>query len=275
MSAGRVYTLSHSSNFPQHRCQVPALSKSTSSGQATPEHMGGGNKTRLLNAANLCRSLGATAAVDDVSIHLQRGDVLGLLGLNGAGKSTTLRMLCGMLVPDSGTVSIAGYAMAEQPLKARARIGFLPDQPPLYNDMRVHEYLRLCGQIRGLKGALLARNQAFITEQCALEEVNTKLIGNLSKGFRQRVGLAQAMIHEPDVLLLDEPSNGLDPQQLDTMRTLIRAYAKNHAVVFSTHLLAEAQAICNRVAIIHKGKLVADTTTDGANLEELFRRSIL
>lgn len=207
-------------------------------------------------------------------MHLQRGDVLGLLGLNGAGKSTTLRMLCGMLVPDSGTVSIAGYSMAEHPLKARAHIGFLPDQPPLYNDMRVHEYLRLSGQIRGLKGATLSSSQAHVIEQCALEEVNKKLIGNLSKGFRQRVGLAQAMIHEPDVLLLDEPSNGLDPQQLETMRTLITTYAQNHAVVFSTHLLAEAQATCNRVAIIHQGKLVTDTTTYGANLEELFRRSI-
>ncbi len=251
---------------------MPLLTQSTSSDDAA--HTGDENQTRLLNAANLCRSLGATTAVDDVSLHLHRGDVLGLLGLNGAGKSTTLRMLCGMLVPDSGTVNIAGYSMAEHPLKARAHIGFLPDQPPLYNDMRVHEYLRLCGQIRGLRGPSLARNQALVTEQCALEEVNKKLIGNLSKGFRQRVGLAQAMIHEPHVLLLDEPSNGLDPQQLDAMRTLIKAYSLNHAVVLSTHLLAEAQAICNRVAIIHKGKLVADTPTHGANLEELFRGSI-
>lgn len=232
------------------------------------------DKQHLLEANGLQRTLGSDTAVSDISLHLSRGDVLGLLGLNGAGKSTTLKMLCGMLVPDKGTVTINGYSMSEQPLKARAQIGFLPDQPPLYNDMRVNEYLRLCGQIRGLAGSTLNNQMEATIEQCALGDVRRKLIATLSKGYRQRVGLAQAIIHQPAVLLLDEPSNGLDPQQLDGMRELIRNYGSEHAVVFSTHLLAEAQASCNRVAIIHEGKLTTNTLVEGADLDSLFRGAI-
>ena len=204
---------------------------------------------------------------------LNKGDALGLLGLNGAGKSTTLKMFCGMLVPDSGNVNIGGFSMAEQPLQARSRIGFLPDQPPLYNDMRVREYLYLAGRIRRLKGKALKAQYTKVMEQCSLTQVQNQIIAT-SKGFRQRVGLAQAMIHEPDVLLLDEPGNGLDPQQLDGLRTLIKHYAKEHAVVFSTHLLTEAQSTCNRIAIIHEGKLIADKPATGADLETLFRGAI-
>lgn len=228
----------------------------------------------VLEARALHRTLGEHAAVSDVSISLAKGDVLGLLGLNGAGKSTTLKMLCGMLVPDSGTVVLGGYDMAEHPLKARAQIGFLPDQPPLYNDMRVSEYLLLCGKIRGLKGKHLQSQLTNVLQQCSLEAVRTQLIASLSKGYRQRVGLAQAIIHSPDVLLLDEPSNGLDPQQLDAMRAMIRQYAHDHAVIFSTHLLSEAQAVCNRIAIIREGKLVADRRSDGSDLEALFRETV-
>jgi len=225
----------------------------------------------LLEASALHRRLGGTAAVSDISLQLAKGDALGLLGLNGAGKSTTLKMLCGMLTPDSGTVTINGHSLQEEPLAARAQIGFLPDQPPLYNDMRVNEYLRLCARIRRLRGDSLRSQFQAVVEQCDLGDVQKKIIGTLSKGYRQRVGLAQAMIHKPPVLLLDEPSNGLDPQQLDGMRQLIRTYAQHHAVVFSTHLLSEAKATCNRVAIIHQGKLVADRSADGADLESLFR----
>lgn len=230
---------------------------------------------RLLEANGLHRTLGTNTAVSNISLNLSQGDVLGLLGLNGAGKSTTLKMLCGMLVPDKGTVTINGYSMSEQPLKARAQIGFLPDQPPLYNDMRVSEYLRLCGQIRGLTGTRLNARMATTIEQCALGDVQKKLIATLSKGYRQRVGLAQAIVHQPAVLLLDEPSNGLDPQQLDGMRTLIRSFAVEHAVVFSTHLLAEAQATCNRVAIIHEGRLTTETLVQGSDLDTLFRGAIV
>ena len=228
----------------------------------------------VLQASALHRTLGDHAAVTDITLNLARGDVLGLLGLNGAGKSTTLRMLCGMLVPDSGHVIVNGHSMTEEPLPARAHIGFLPDQPPLYDDMRVHEYLQLCAQIRSMKGKTLAARKAAVIEECALGEVQNKLIATLSKGFRQRVGLAQAIIHQPSVLLLDEPGNGLDPQQLDAMRELIRRYADEHAVVFSTHLLSEAQTTCNRIAIIHEGRLVADKPADGAELDTLFRGAI-
>ncbi len=228
----------------------------------------------MLQADKLHRTLSASVAVSGISLSLARGDVLGLLGLNGAGKSTTLKMLCGMLVPDSGSVTIDGHSMQEQPLEARARIGFLPDQPPVYDDMRVEEYLRLCGQIRGMKGQQLSDRQSEVIEQCSLTTVSRNLIGTLSKGYRQRVGLAQAIIHEPTVLLLDEPGNGLDPQQLDAMRELIRRYADEHAVVFSTHLLSEAQSTCNRVAVIHEGKLVADVLAQGEDLEALFHGAI-
>lgn len=228
----------------------------------------------MLHADQLHRTLSSTAAVSGITLSLARGDVLGLLGLNGAGKSTTLKMLCGMLVPDSGSVTVDGYSMHEQPLKARAQIGFLPDQPPLYDDMRVCEYLRLCGQIRGLKGQHLTERQQLVTDQCSLGQVSRKLIGTLSKGYRQRAGLAQAIIHEPPVLLLDEPGNGLDPQQLEAMRELIRRYADEHAVVFSTHLLSEAQSTCNRVAVIHEGKLVANVQAEGEDLDALFHGAI-
>ncbi len=227
-----------------------------------------------LNADSLCRRLSESASVSDVTLQMRRGEVLGLLGLNGAGKTTTLRMLSGVLVPDSGSVSINGFSMHDQPLQARAQLGYLPDQPPVYDDLRVHEYLTLAGKIRGLRSNRLSLQQSLVTEQCMLGDVNQKRIGTLSKGYKQRVGLAQAMIHQPALLLLDEPSNGLDPQQLDSMRTLIATIAQTSAVILSTHLLSEAQAICNRVAIIHEGKLVTDQASDGENLEHIFQGAI-
>lgn len=227
-----------------------------------------------LQAASLNKRLSANAAVCNISLDLQRGEVLGLLGLNGAGKTTTLRMLSGVLIPDSGTVSVDGFSLSEQPLQARSRLGYLPDQPPLYDDLRVHEYLALAGKIRGLQGRQLKERQATVTEQCMLEPVIGKHIGALSKGYKQRVGLAQALIHEPALLLLDEPSNGLDPQQLEGMRTLIADIAATSAVILSTHLLSEAQAICNRVAIIHDGRLVTDQTSTGEDLEHIFQGAI-
>lgn len=195
---------------------------------------------------------------------------MGLLGLNGAGKSTTLRMLSGVLAPDEGSVTIMGHSLSDSPLQARRNLGFLPDQPPVYHDLRVHEYLRLAGRIRGLTGRRLGERQYIVTEQCMLTAVNKNLIGTLSKGYRQRLGLAQALIHEPALLLLDEPSNGLDPQQLESMRNLIIETGKSTAIILSTHLLSEAQSICNRVAIIHDGKLVADRPANGCDLEQIF-----
>lgn len=237
---------------------------------AVPDPITNGSSTPLLTASALSRRLSSDAAVTDISLTLDRGDVVGLLGLNGAGKSTTLRLLCGVLVPDQGSVTINGFSMADSPLQARQQVGYLPDEPPLYNDMRVHEYLTLAGRIRGLRGNALVQRRETVTEQCLLQSVDKKLIGTLSKGFRQRVGLAQALIHEPAVLLLDEPSNGLDPQQLDSMRKLIIGTGSSSAVILSTHLLSEARATCNRVAIIHAGRLVADRPAEGTDLELVF-----
>ncbi|MFK7855826.1 MAG: ABC transporter ATP-binding protein [Granulosicoccus sp.] len=224
----------------------------------------------LLEAHGLTRRLSESSSVQDLSLELKRGDVLGLLGLNGAGKSSTLRMLCGILVPDSGSVSINGYSMTDSPLRARAHVGYLPDQPPLYTNMRVNEYLKLAGRIRGLKEPDLSNRLTRVTDQCSLGEVSKQLIGSLSKGYKQRVGLAQALIHEPAVVLLDEPSNGLDPQQMESMRNLIRQVGQDQSILFSTHLLSEAKATCNRIAIIHDGRLVADRPANGDDLEILF-----
>ena len=225
----------------------------------------------LLDAQELERRLSDRARVSGISIRLERGDVLGLLGLNGAGKSTTLRMLAGVLTSDAGAITVCGHSMIDEPLAARARIGYLPDEPPLYGDMRVTDYLQLVARLRRLQGAAITNRVNAVLTQCSLEEKARALINTLSKGYRQRVGLAQALIHEPDVLLLDEPSNGLDPQQMESMRKVIRDTAREHAVVFSTHLLSEAQAVCNRIAIMHDGKLVADRAADGDDLEALFR----
>lgn len=229
-----------------------------------------GSQELVLSAVSLSRRLSDKAAVSNISLEINRGDIVGLLGLNGAGKTTTLRMLSGVLAPDEGTISINGFSLIDSPLEARQQIGFLPDQPPLYNDMRVCEYLKLSGRIRKLKGEQLIKRQDIVTQQCMLESVNKHLIGTLSKGYRQRVGLAQALIHEPALLLLDEPSNGLDPQQLESMRKLIIDTGKTTAVILSTHLLSEAQTTCNRVAVIHDGRLVADRPAKGEDLEHIF-----
>ncbi len=254
------------------RSQDMALhtSDSEQAGETPPTDSG----SPLLEARGLNLQHAGGAGVSDLSLQLQRGDIVGLLGLNGAGKSTTLRLLCGALVPDSGSVHVSGYSLADAPLQARARIGYLPDQPPLYNDMRVSEYLTLTGRIRGLDRQQTAIRRTQIIDQCDLGDVQGKIIGTLSKGFRQRVGLAQALIHEPAVVLLDEPANGLDPQQMEGMRQLIADIGKEQAIIFSTHLLNEVTATCNRVAIIHAGRLTSDRPYHGEELETVFQEAI-
>lgn len=209
--------------------------------------------------------------ITDVSLRLHQAEVLGLLGLNGAGKSTTLKVLCGLIVPSRGTVSVNGHDMSASPLMARSQIGYLPDQPPVYNDMRVTEYLKLCGQIRGLRGRTLRDRQSAVIEQCSLGDVKKQLIASLSKGYRQRVGLAQAIIHQPAVILLDEPGNGLDPQQQENMRELITMLGQQSAVVFSTHSLADVKTTCHRIALLRDGRLVTDNLSREDDLEALFR----
>lgn len=229
-------------------------------------------KEVLLAATQLNRQLSDTAGVHDISLSLHRGDVLGLLGLNGAGKSTTLRLLAGTLTPDSGEVVISGHSMKESPLAARQHIGYLPDTPPLYNDMRVIDYLKLAATLRRVAKNEIATKVEAVMTHCDLLEVQNKRTGQLSKGFRQRVGLAQALVHEPGVLLLDEPSNGLDPNQMQGMRHIIQTAGERQAVVFSTHLLNEAQAVCNRIAVVHQGRLIHDAPVNNndTQLEDLF-----
>ena len=230
----------------------------------------------LLVATDLSRKLGESGGISGVSLTLRTGDVLGLLGLNGAGKSTTLRLLAGTLMPDSGSISVAGHSLVEEPMLARRQIGFLPDNPPLYNEMRVRDYLVLAAKLRQIDPAARDARINAVVEQCDLSDVLSQRIGQLSKGYRQRVGLAQAMVHEPAVLLLDEPSNGLDPNQTQGMRDAIKLAGTNQSVVFSTHLLNEAQAVCNRIAVIHEGRLIheAEVTGDNRQLEDVFTQLI-
>ena len=223
----------------------------------------------LLDARELTRARGS-GGVRDVTLSLVRGDALGLLGLNGAGKSTTLRLLAGVLSPDAGSVAVAGFAMAEEPLEARSRLGYLPDTPPLYPELRVQAFLELAARLRRLRGGAARAAVERVIERCDLAEVARRRIATLSKGYRQRVGLAQALVHEPDVLLLDEPGSGLDPHQTEGLRQLVTDAAREHCVLFSTHLLHEARSVCNRIAVLHDGALVAERAADGEDLDALF-----
>lgn len=215
----------------------------------------------LLKATGLTRLASGTAIVQDVSLTLERGEVLGLLGLNGAGKSTTLQLLAGVLAPDHGRVTICGHCLQSEPELAKAQLGYLPDVPPLYSDMRVIDYLRFAGRIRGIKGkALVARIDTLLHELDLVNRRKTR-IARLSKGFKQRVGIAQALIHKPAVLILDEPSSGLDPQQMYEMRDLIKQQSAQCAVIFSSHLLGEVEDLCERVAVLHDGRLIHTAKT--------------
>jgi len=211
----------------------------------------------LLQAKTLSRRISPSAEVAEVSLRLRKGDVLGLLGLNGAGKSTTLKMLAGLLVPDSGSIAINGFSLSEHPLEARAALGYLPDTPPLYPDMRVSAYLKLAAELRRVPRRRVRGAIDRALEVCDLGDVSKHRIAALSKGFRQRVGLAQAIIHRPKLILLDEPSSGLDPHQMQSMRALIKTLGEDAAVIFSTHLLPEAVAVCNHIAVMHHGRIVA------------------
>jgi len=188
---------------------------------------------------------------------------VGFLGPNGAGKTTTMRMLTCFLPPTSGTATVAGFDVQEQSLEVRRRIGYLPESPPLYHDMETGEYLRFVGRLKGLSGAELDRRVDYVMGRCAVSDVKKKLLGKLSKGYRQRVGLAQAIVHNPDVLILDEPTSGLDPRQINETRELIRDLAGEHTIILSTHILPEVEQTCQQVIIINKGQLVAtDSVAD-------------
>lgn len=211
----------------------------------------------MIEVQQLTKRYGPTLAVSDVSFEVSKGEVLGFLGPNGAGKTTTMRVITGYLPPTSGKVTVAGYDVAEESIEARRHTGYLPENPPVYQEMRVSEYLAFVGRIKGVPRGELRKRAADVSEKCAITDVQSRQIGKLSKGYRQRVGLAQALIHNPDVLVLDEPTAGLDPKQIHETRDLIRGLSGEHTVILSTHILPEVSKTCDRVVVINAGKVAA------------------
>jgi ABC-2 type transport system ATP-binding protein len=217
----------------------------------------------LVRIEHLHRDYGQIHAVNDVSFELARGDVLGFLGPNGAGKSTTMQMITGNLAPSGGEIRVCGIDLLDQPKRAKSEIGYLPEQPPVYRELTVDEYLKYCARLNRIARGHVSRAVATAKERCGLGDAGPRLIGNLSKGYQQRVGIAQAIIHNPAVVILDEPTVGLDPIQIREIRDLVRELGEAHGIILSTHILPEVQATCNRVQIIHQGRLVFSDSTRG------------
>src|SRR5229473_389517 len=216
----------------------------------------------MIKVEGLTKRYARNVAVDDISFEVDKGQIVGFLGPNGAGKTTTMRVLTCFLPPTAGTAKVAGFDVLEQPLEVKKRIGYLPETPPLYPDMEVGEYLTFVGKLKGLASADVAKRVNEVCDRCSITDVRSKLIGKLSKGYRQRVGLAQAILHNPDVLILDEPTAGLDPKQIIETRELIKELAGDHTIILSTHILPEVSQTCQRVVIINKGRVVAVDTPD-------------
>jgi ABC-2 type transport system ATP-binding protein len=228
----------------------------------------------MIKIENLAKSFGAKRAVDGISFSVERGEVVGFLGPNGSGKSTTMRMITGYYTPDAGRVTVGGRDVVESPLETKRLIGYLPENAAAYADMSVRGFLRFAAELRGLSGAAKNKAVSRAVERCFLESVLHQSIDTLSKGFRHRTCLAQALIHEPEVLILDEPTDGLDPNQKHEVRNLIKELGRTKAVVFSTHILEEVDAACTRAIIIDRGRIVAQGTPDelGRPLDAVFRR---
>lgn len=230
-----------------------------------------------IQVTNLSKIYGAQRAIDNISFNLKPGEIVGFLGPNGAGKSTTMKILTGYLQPTSGNASVSGFDVLTQPMPARRAIGYLPEHNPLYLDMYVKEFLKFSGKLYGISSTTLKTRISEMISMCGLEVEQHKKIGQLSKGYRQRVGLAQSFLHDPEVLILDEPTTGLDPNQILEIRELIRTAGSNKTVLFSTHIMQEVEALCDRVIIINKGKVVSDSSLDtlrqsGESLEAIFRK---
>ena len=216
----------------------------------------------MIQVENVTKRYGPKTAVRDISFEVDRGEIVGFLGPNGAGKTTTMRILTGFLPPTSGRARVGGFDVLEQPIEVKKRIGYLPETPPLYPEMEVGDYLRFVAGIKGIAKPEIGRRVASVLERTSSEDVRRTLVGKLSKGYRQRVGLAQALIHNPDVLVLDEPTSGLDPKQIIEVRGLIRDLAGEHTIILSTHILSEVSGTCSRVIIINEGRIEASDTPE-------------
>jgi ABC-2 type transport system ATP-binding protein len=225
----------------------------------------------MIQVEHLTKQYGLKTAISDVSFSVEKGEVLAFLGPNGAGKTTTMRILTGALPATSGAARVAGFDCFNQPMEVKRAIGYLPEIPPLYTEMTVAEYLTFVGRIKGVAPSRLPTALDRVTERLSLGEVRGRLIANLSRGFKQRVGLAQALLHDPPVLVLDEPTSGLDPRQIIEIRELIKGLAGSHTIILSTHILPEATAVARRVVIIHEGRIVAEDTHE--QLSARLRRS--
>ncbi len=217
----------------------------------------------MVEVVGLTKFYGEVKALEEVTFDVRRGEILGFLGPNGAGKTTTMRILTGFLSPTSGTAKVAGYDVVENSLEVRRLTGYLPETVPLYNEMRVRDYLGYMARIRGVPRRRIRERVDDVVGRCGLTEVANRLIGHLSKGYRQRVGIAQALVHDPQVLILDEPTIGLDPVQVREVRQLIKSMAGERTIILSTHILPEVSMTCERVLIIHKGRIVAEDTPEG------------
>ena len=228
----------------------------------------------MIEVKNLVRSYGLQPAVRDISFSVQEGEILGFLGPNAAGKSTTMKILAGFLPANSGSATVAGFDVSTQSIEVRKRLGYLPENAPLYPDMTVSDYLKFHARIKGIPSRQITQKVQAALEKCFIVEVKNKLIGKLSKGYRQRVGLAQALIHDPQVLILDEPTVGLDPVAIKETRDLIKSLGGKHTVILSTHILPEVSITCGRVVIIHKGKVVAEDTPENLTAKLQGVRSI-
>lgn len=216
----------------------------------------------MIEVEKLSKYYGDIKAIEDVSFSIEKGKVVGFLGPNGAGKTTTIRILTCFIPASSGKARIAGYDVLTQSMKVRDHLGYLPESVPLYNEMRVYEYLRFRGRLRGLDRSTLKKRIDYVVKECWLEDVYRRPIGQLSKGYRQRVGLADALLHDPEVLILDEPTVGLDPAQVRAIRELIKQLGRRHTILFSSHILPEVEAICEEIIIISAGRIVACGSPD-------------
>ncbi len=216
----------------------------------------------MIEVQRLSKFYGLRKAIDDLTFSVEKGEILGFLGPNGAGKTTTMKILTCFMPASAGVARVAGYDVFDEPLEVKRRVGYLPETPPVYKDMVVRDYMIYAAALHGVRGAAAKTAADTALGKCGLGDVRNRLIGNLSKGYRQRVGLAQAIVHNPDVLILDEPTVGLDPKQIIEIRELIKSFAGEHTVLLSTHILPEVQATCSRVLIINEGKIVATDTLE-------------